>query len=233
MLRVMKRAGEVGSVWTARSGKPMATLKRPDGSIEFRVFEEVEDVRAAMGEAAKERERTEDNEKADARGGFAQEEVRVKQQFKEAYLTTERRKTYMKMECAKAGVKFEQAIDRVDLEMARSNRLRYIGRSRHQRRLGFTAPGKDRRNDAAKEAARQSPSTNGAGPSPGTSGGSSAGGTGEATSGVADGDDDVTDLGTEEDDINSLIEPEPEKLWEDMVTEEANAEKSGAETGKK
>ena len=33
LLRVMKRAGEVGTVWTARSGKPMATLKRPDGSI--------------------------------------------------------------------------------------------------------------------------------------------------------------------------------------------------------
>ena len=33
----------------------------------------------------------------------------------------------MKMECAKAGVKFEQAIDRVDLEMARNSRLRFIG----------------------------------------------------------------------------------------------------------
>ena len=43
------------------------------------------------------------------------------------YLTTERKKTYMKMECAKAGVKFEQAIDRVDLEMTRTARLRFIG----------------------------------------------------------------------------------------------------------
>ena len=49
---------------------------------EFRVFEEVEDVRAAMGEASKERERMEDAEKADARRGFAQDEIRVKQQFK-------------------------------------------------------------------------------------------------------------------------------------------------------
>ena len=80
-----------------------------------------------MGEAAKEKERSEDNVKADARRGFAQDEVRVKQQYKGAYLTTERRKTYMKMECAKAGVKFEQAIDRVDLEMTRNCRLRYIG----------------------------------------------------------------------------------------------------------
>ena len=80
-----------------------------------------------MGEASKERERMEDCEKADARRGFAQEEVRVKQQFKEAYLTTERRKTYMKMECKKAGVKFEQASDRVDLEISRNTRLRFIG----------------------------------------------------------------------------------------------------------
>ena len=81
-MRIMKRAGEVGTVWTARSGKPMATLKRADGSVEFRVFEEVEDVRAVMGEASKEKERTEDGLKADSRRGFAQEEIRVKQQFK-------------------------------------------------------------------------------------------------------------------------------------------------------
>ena len=43
------------------------------------------------------------------------------------YLTTERKKTYMKMECAKAGVRFEQAIDRVELEMNRNSRLRFIG----------------------------------------------------------------------------------------------------------
>ena len=49
---------------------------------EFRVFEEIEDVRAVMGEASKERERTEDTEKADARRGYAQDEIRVKQQFK-------------------------------------------------------------------------------------------------------------------------------------------------------
>ena len=39
LLRIMKRAGEVATVYTARSGKPAATIKRPDGALEFRVFE--------------------------------------------------------------------------------------------------------------------------------------------------------------------------------------------------
>ena len=80
------------------------------------------------------------------------------------------------------------------------------------------------RNDAAKSAA---------GPSPSTSGGSTSGSASETTSGEATGDGDGSDLYTEEEDINTLIEPEPEKNWEDMVTEEAEAEKSGPETGKK
>ena len=81
-----------------------------------------------MGEAAKLQEITEDGKKADAQRGFAQEEIRVKQQVKDAYLKTEKRKTHMKYENGRDGKPGAiETLDRVDLEVSRKSKLRFVG----------------------------------------------------------------------------------------------------------
>ena len=138
LLRTMRRAGEVSAVYTARSGKPAMVKKLDKGKVEFKTFNDVDEVRAIMGAKAKAQEQKQDAEKLQDRRAFAQQEVEVKQAMKDVYVKAEKIKLQLKNQNVKSGKgKILQPVERADFELMKNDALKLIGKTKANRQRGI------------------------------------------------------------------------------------------------
>ena len=138
LLRTMRRAGEVSTVYTARSGKPATVKKLDKGKVEFKTFNDVDEVRAIMGAKAKAQEKKQDAEKLQDRRAFAQQEVEVKQAMKDVYVKAEKIKLQLKNANVKSGKgKILQPVERADFELMKNDALKLIGKTKANRQRGI------------------------------------------------------------------------------------------------